>query len=166
MFEIKAEDRSYLRVMEQLELLGLDRKTRDKMLRRIGAQIAKTTRKNIRAQRDPDGSAWAKRKRGRGKLLKGFTQKLKHFQRDNNRTLVVGWPSARGRVAYEHHHGIAQESGLSARKRQAKQQNEPRKTDPATREQAKRCAISITASSLRGDRKEAKSPLWHGYEKT
>lgn len=45
MFEIKAEDRSYLRVMEQLELLGLDRKTRDKMLRRIGAQIAKTTRK-------------------------------------------------------------------------------------------------------------------------
>ncbi|EJL6603241.1 phage virion morphogenesis protein [Vibrio cholerae] len=158
MFEIKAEDRSYLRVMEQLELLGLDRKTREKMLRRIGAQIAKTTRKNIRAQRDPEGSAWAKRKRGRGKLLKGFTQKLKHFQRDNNRTLVVGWPSARGRVAYEHHHGIAQDSGLSARKRQAKQQNEPRKTDPATREQAKALRDLDYRLKPQGRQKRGKKP--------
>lgn len=98
-----------------------------------------------------------KRKRGRGKLLKGFTQKLKHFQRDNNRTLVVGWPSARGRVAYEHHHGIAQESGLSARKRQAKQQNEPRKTDPATREQAKALRDLDYRLKPQGRQKEAKA---------
>ena len=55
MLKIEADERSYLRLKEQLALLNLDKKTRQKMLKRIGTQIAKTTRKNIRAQRDPDG---------------------------------------------------------------------------------------------------------------
>ena len=126
MLEIDYEKRSLLRVKEQLKLLGLDRKARQKLLKRIGPQIVKITRKNIRAQRDPEGKAWKQRQKGRKKMLKGFTRKLKHYQRNNNRTLIVGWPSARGRVAYEHHHGIAQKSGLSARKRQAKKQGEPK----------------------------------------
>ncbi|MGY2573161.1 phage virion morphogenesis protein [Vibrio sp. C8] len=137
MLKIEADERSYLRLKEQLAVLNLDKKTRQKMLKRIGAQIAKTTRKNIRAQRDPEGRQWSKRKKGRKKMLRGFTQKLKHFQRDDNKTLLVGWPSARGKVAYEHQHGLAQKSGLSARKRQAKKAKEPNKNDPATKEQAK-----------------------------
>jgi phage virion morphogenesis protein len=137
MIKISPEKRSYLRALEQLSLLSLDKNTRRRLLNKLGAAIAKTTRKNIRANRDPEGHQWEKRKSGRGKMLKGFTKKLKHYQRNNNYNLFVGWPSARGSVAYQHQHGIAQESGLSARKRQAKKQKEPSKDDPATREQAK-----------------------------
>ena len=72
MLEIDYEKRSLLRVKEQLKLLGLDRKARQKLLKRIGPQIVKITRKNIRAQRDPEGKAWKQRQKGRKKMLKGF----------------------------------------------------------------------------------------------
>ncbi|WP_217510852.1 phage virion morphogenesis protein [Vibrio metschnikovii] len=158
MFEIKADERSYLRVKEQLDLLKLDRKTRQVMLRRIGAQIAKTTRKNIRAQKDPENRMWPKRKKGRKKMLRGFTQKLKHFQRNDSKTLLIGWPSARGRVAYEHHHGIAQSSGLSARKRQAKKQKEPSPKEPATKEQARALRDLDFRLKPQGRQKRGKKP--------
>lgn len=158
MLKIEADERSYLRAKEQLALLALDKKTRQKMLRRIGAQIAKTTRKNIRVQRDPEGRMWPQRKKGRRKMLKGFTQKLKHFQRDNSRTLFVGWPSARGSVAFDHHHGVAQKSGLSARKRQAKKNKEPKQTDPATKEQAKALRDLDFRLKPQGRQKRGKKP--------
>ncbi len=158
MLRIEADERSYLRAKEQLDLLVLDKKTRQRMLKRIGAQIAKTTRKNIRAQRDPEGRLWAKRKKGRKKMLKGYTQKLKHFQRDSNRTLYVGWPSARGKVAYQHQHGLAQKSGLSARKRQAKKDKEPRQTDPATKEQARALRDLDFRLKPQGRQKRGKKP--------
>ncbi len=158
MLKIEADERSYLRLKEQLAVLNLDKKTRQKMLKRIGAQIAKTTRKNIRAQRDPDGRQWSKRKKGRKKMLRGFTQKLKHFQRDSNRTLYVGWPSARGKVAYEHQHGLAQKSGLSARKRQAKKDQEPKQTDPATKEQARALRDLDFRLKPQGRQKRGKKP--------
>lgn len=158
MLKIEANERSFLRALEQIELLGLDRKTRQKMLQRIGAQIAKTTRKNIRAQRDPEGHAWKKRKRGRGKMLKGFTQKLKTFQRDNNQTLFVGWPSSRGLVAYQHQHGLAQKSGLSARKQQSRKQKEPKPTEPATKEQARALRDLDFRFAPQGRQKRGKKP--------
>ncbi len=158
MLRIEADERSYLRLEEQLRLLALDKKTRKKMLKRIGAQIAKTTRKNIRAQRDPDGRLWPHRKQGRRKMLKGFTQKLKHFQRDSNKTLLVGWPSARGSVAYQHHHGLAQKSGLTHRKRQAKKNKEPKQTDPATKEQAKALRDLDFRMKPQGRQKRGKKP--------
>ncbi|MBF4296907.1 phage virion morphogenesis protein, partial [Vibrio anguillarum] len=117
-----------------------------------------TTRKNIRANRDPEGNQWKKRQKGRGKMLKGFSKKLKHFQKDDNKTLLVGWPSARGSVAYQHHHGIGQESGLSARKRQAKKNKEPSKNDPATREQAKALRDLNFRLQPQGRQKRGKKP--------
>lgn len=158
MLQIRIDERSYLRAKEQLNLLGLDRNTRQRMLKRIGAQIAKTTRKNIRAQRDPNGHTWPKRKKGRKKMLRGFTQKLKHFQRDSNRKLLVGWPSARGSVAYEHQYGLAQKSGLSARKRQAKKNKEPKQTDPATKEQARSLRDLDFRLQPQGRQKRGKKP--------
>ncbi|MDE1328495.1 phage virion morphogenesis protein [Vibrio aestuarianus] len=158
MIRISADERSYLRAIEQINLLKLDRKTRQRMLKKLGAAVAKTTRKNIRANRDPEGSQWKKRQKGRGKMLKGFTKKLKHFQKDDNKTLLVGWPSARGSVAYQHHHGLAQESGLSARKRQAKKNNEPNKNDPATREQAKALRDLNFRLQPQGRQKRGKKP--------
>lgn len=137
MLEIRADRRSVLRAKEQLELLMLDKKTRTRVLKEVGKYMTREAKKNIRAQRNPDGSPWAKRKKGRRKMLRGLTKKLKHFQKDNNRTLVVGWPTRRGTVALAHHTGKAERSGLHQRFQQAKQTKEPKKTDSATREQAK-----------------------------
>lgn len=158
MFRITAEQRSYLRAVEQIELLALDRKTRQRILKKLGVQVAKTTRKNIRAQRDPEGKAWTKRKKGRGKMLTGFTKKLKHFQRENNKTVVIGWPSARGRVAYEHQNGLAQTTGLTARKRQARKQKEPKPTENASREQAKALRDLDFRLKPQGRQKRGKKP--------
>ncbi|MDO6706148.1 phage virion morphogenesis protein [Photobacterium sp. 1_MG-2023] len=158
MIEVKADKQSYLRVKESLELLALDKKARQRILRKVGTQIAKTTRKNIRAQRGPDGQQWKQRQRGRGKMLRGFTKKLKHFQRNNSFDLFVGWPSARGSVAYQHHHGLSQSSGLTARKRQAKKQKEPKPDDPATREQAKALRDLDYRFEPQGRQKRGKKP--------
>jgi phage virion morphogenesis protein len=158
MIQISAEHRSYLRALEQLALLTLDKKTRQRLLNKLGSTVAKNTRKNIRANRDPDGHQWKKRQKGRGKMLKGFTKKLKHYQRNNNYDLFVGWPSARGSVAYQHQYGIAQESGLTARKRQAKKQKEPSKDDPATREQARALRDLDFRFKPQGRQKRGKKP--------
>ncbi|MFS1463865.1 phage virion morphogenesis protein [Vibrio lentus] len=158
MLEIRADKRSYLRVQEQFELLKLNKKARSRVLKELGKYITKTTKKNIRAQRDPDGTPWAKRKKGRKKMLRGFTTRLKHFQKDNNRTLVVGWPSRRGSVALAHHTGEAEQSGLHQRFKQAKKAKEPKKTDPATREQAKELRDLGYRLPPQGRQKRGKKP--------
>lgn len=158
MYEIRADKRSYLRVKEQFELLKLDKKARARVLKELGKYITKTTKKNIRAQRDPDGKWWSKRKKGRRKMLRGFTKKLKHFQKDNNRVLVVGWPSRRGTVALAHHTGEAEKSGLQQRFKQAKKAKEPKKTDPATREQAKELRDLGYRLPPQGRQKRGKKP--------
>jgi len=135
--EIKADRKSYLRLKEQLELIGLDTKKRKRLLKKVGQQIAKKTKQNIRAQRDPEGRAWRKRKKGKKKMFKKLVNKIKHFQRNNNRDLYVGWPTRRGIVASNHHEGKVENSGLRERFKQGRKSNEPKKTDPATREQAK-----------------------------
>lgn len=158
MIEIKADKRSYLRLKEQLKLIGLDEKKRKRLLKKVGQQIAKKTKQNIRAQRDPDGHQWRKRKKGKKKVLKGFTKKLKHFQKNNNHTLVIGWPSRRGTVALEHHTGRKEKSGVSSRFRQSQKNNEPKKTDPATREQAKELRELGWRLPRQGRQKRGKKP--------
>lgn len=158
MLEIRADKRSYLRVQEQFELLKLNKKARSRVLKELGKYITKTTKNNIRAQRDPDGTPWAKRKKGRKKMLRGFTKRLKHFQKDNNRTLVVGWPSRRGSVALAHHTGEAEQSGLQQRFKQAEKAKEPKKTDPATRKQAKELRDLGFRLPPQGRQKRGKKP--------
>ncbi|PMJ92855.1 phage virion morphogenesis protein [Vibrio sp. 10N.261.55.A7] len=158
MLQVKADERSFLRAKEQIELLMLDRKTRTRLYRKLGAQLVKKTKANIRAQRNPDGSPWKKRKNGKKKVLQGFTRKVKHFQKNSNRDLYVGWPSARGRVARQHHYGIAERSGLSKRRRQAARNKEPKKTDKATREQAKQLRDLGFRLKPEGRQKRGKKP--------
>ncbi len=158
MITFKADERSFLRAKEQLTLVGLPTKSRQRILKEIGKVIAKQTKKNIRAQRDPEGRSWKKRKNGRKKVLRGFTKKLKHYQRKSNREVVIGWPSARGTIAQAHHSGIDEPSGLSKRKRQAKKQNEPTKNDPATRDQAKELRDLGYRLEKQGRQKRGKKP--------
>lgn len=158
MFAVTADKKSFLRAKEQLKLLGLPKKSRQRILKEIGKVIARQTKKNIRAQRDPEGRAWKKRKNGRKKVLRGFTRKLKHYQRDSNRVVHIGWPSARGNVAQAHHSGLSEQSGLTKRKRQANRQKEPKKTDPATREQARELRDLGYRLEPQGRQKRGKKP--------
>ena len=155
---IRADKGSYLRVKEQLELLRLDKKTRTRVLKEVGKYMTREAKKNIRAQRNPDGSPGAKRKKGRRKMMRGFTKKIKHYQIENNRVLVVGWPSRRGTVALAHHTGEPESSGLNKRFQQAKKSKEPKKTDPATREQAKELRDLGYRLPPQGRQKRGKKP--------
>jgi len=156
--EVRVDKKSYLRVQEQLELLKLDKKARKRVLRALGRYVTTKTKADIRAQRDPDGKPWAKRKKGRRKMLRGFTKKLKQYQQDDNRTLVVGWPTKRGSVALAHHTGEAEQSGLQKRFNQAKKAKEPKKTDAATREQAKELRALGYRLPPQGRQKRGKKP--------
>ncbi|WP_375750943.1 phage virion morphogenesis protein [Vibrio sp. HN007] len=158
MIEFDANDKSFLRAKEQLELLGLPKKSRQRILKELGKYYTKQTRKNIRAQRGPDGAPWKKRQKGRRKMMRGFTKKLKHFHKNKNWDLFVGWPSARGTVAFAHHHGKEEQSGLTKRKRQAKKKKEPSKSEPATREQAKELRDLDYRLPKQGRQKRGKKP--------
>lgn len=158
MIEVRADRRSYLRLREQLELIGLDQKKRRKILKKIGQYVTKKTKKDIRAQRDPDGRAWRKRKRGKKKMFKGLVNKLAHFQKNSNREVYIGWPSRRGIVASSHHEGKVEKSGLKDRVRQGKKLKEPKKDDPATREQAKELREAGYRLAAQGRQKRGKKP--------
>jgi len=158
MLEIRAESRSYLRLREQLELISLNKKKRTKILKKLGQHITKKTKKNIRANKNPDGSPWPARKKGRKKMLKGFTKKLKHYQRDNNKTLFVGWPSRRGAIALAHQEGKSESSGFNKRFKQTKKSNEPKKDDPASREQAKELRAAGYRLAQQGRQRRGKKP--------
>lgn len=158
MFEVKADKRSYLRVKEQLELIMLDKKSRKRVLAQIGRYTKKHTQQNMRNQQDPEGHRWKKRKRGRAKMFKKLARKIKYFQRDNNRTVYIGWPGFSGYVAAKHHSGENEESSLKARFVQAKQKKEPKKTDPATRDQAKELRDLGYRLPPQGRQKRGKKP--------
>ncbi|MFT6986892.1 MAG: phage virion morphogenesis protein [Psychromonas sp.] len=158
MIEVRADRRSYLRLREQLELIGLDKPKRQKILKKLGQYITKKTKKNIRANRDPEGKAWPGRKKGNKKMLRGFTKKLKHYQRDSNRTLYVGWPTRRGAIALAHQEGKKEQSGFNKRFKQTKKNREPKKTDPATREQAKELRAAGFRLPAQGRQRRGRKP--------
>lgn len=158
MIKISADKKSFLRLKEQLALLMLDKKTRTRILKSIGKQVVKRTKKNIRAQRNPDGSAWAKRKNGRKKMMLGFLKKLKHYQKDNNKTVVIGWPSRRGKVALAHHTGKTEQSGVKQLYKQSKKNKEPKSTDPASRSQAKELRDAGYRLEPRGRQRRGQKP--------
>ena len=158
MIEIRADKRSYLRLKEQLALISLDKKRRQKILKKLGQYITKKTKKDIRANRDPDGKQWQGRKKGRKKMLRGFAKKLKHYQRDSNHTLFIGWPSRRGSVALAHQEGKVEKSGFNKRFQQTKKNREPKKNDPATRDQAKELRDLGFRLAAQGRQKRGRKP--------
>lgn len=141
MIRISPDERSYLRAIEQINLLMLDSKTRKRILNTLGKYQTQTTKKNIKEQRTPEGKHWKKRKRGKAKMMKGLQRKVKYRQQNNNTTLVVGWLGFSSYVAHRHHTGNKQKSSVKAKlienKKKKKDGKAHDKNDPATRIQAK-----------------------------
>ncbi|MGI2872252.1 phage virion morphogenesis protein [Vibrio fluvialis] len=156
MIQVRADERSYLRLIEQLKLLFLNQKSRKRILNSLGKQLKKKTKANMRSQRDPDGHAWKKRKRGRGKMFKGLQKKVSFRQTNNNRDLQVGWFGFSSYVAARHHLGKSEQSGIWQIKKAEKEELD--KDSSATRVQAKQLKELNYRLEPQGTQKRGKKP--------
>lgn len=157
MLNVSYDKKSYLRLKEKLALLQLDAKTRKRILRAIGKSSRDDNKKRIRAQQDPEGHGWKARQRGNKKMMKGFTKKLK-YQVKNAKFVEVGFPTRRGYIAYQHQFGLPQEFDVQGRFREGKKKKEPKKTDPATKQQAKELRDAGYRMKPEGRQKRGKKP--------
>lgn len=71
MIEVQVKD---FGVAESLKLLALPAAKRKRLLWRAAKGIVKLSKANIRNQQTPDGTSWERRKRGKGKMLRGLGQ--------------------------------------------------------------------------------------------
>ncbi|MEZ9233250.1 phage virion morphogenesis protein [Vibrio amylolyticus] len=158
MLQVKADERTFLRAKEQIDLLMLDRKTRTRLYRRLGAQLVKKTKANIRAQRNPDGSPWKRRKRGKGKMFKGLQRKVKHRQFNNNRDLKVGWFGFSSFVASRHHYGKGEKHRFTEKIDKDRRDEKIDKNSPASRVQAKNLRELDFRLKPQGNQRRGKKP--------
>ena len=61
---------------DQLNLLALPPKKRQRLVWRAANEMKKLAARNVRQQQDPNGNAWAPRKRGKRKMLRGLPKLL------------------------------------------------------------------------------------------
>ncbi|MCJ2164652.1 MULTISPECIES: virion morphogenesis protein [unclassified Pseudodesulfovibrio] len=125
-----------LRLREQLALVALPRRTRRNITMRMGREIIKEAKTNIRQQRTTYGRSMEGRKdtRKRRKLLRGFGRGLKPFMRGSDRVDVTWSNSMTAQLADRHQNGIAEQWTASKAR---KVYGVPDYSKPATREQAK-----------------------------
>lgn len=64
------------RSKDQLNLLALPPKKRQRLVWRAANELKKLAARNVRGQQDPNGNPWAPRKRGRRKMLRGLPKLL------------------------------------------------------------------------------------------
>jgi phage virion morphogenesis protein len=64
------------RSKEQLNLLALPPKKRQRLVWRAANEMKKLAARNVRSQQDPNGNPWAPRKRGKRKMLRGLPKLL------------------------------------------------------------------------------------------
>ena len=144
-----------LRLSEQLALVALPRRTRRNITMRMGREIVKEAKANIRQQRTTSGRSMEGRKdtRKRRKLLRGFGRGLKPFMRGSDRVDVTWGSSVTAQLADRHQNGIA-EQWTPAKAR--KVYGVPDYSKPATRAQAK-------ALKAEGYRLRVKKPRGKGH---
>ncbi|MGE6107891.1 phage virion morphogenesis protein [Aeromonas sobria] len=64
------------RSKDQLNLLALPPKKRQRLVWRAANEMKKLAARNVRGQQDPNGNPWAPRKRGKRKMLRGLPKLL------------------------------------------------------------------------------------------
>lgn len=121
-----------LNVEKRLKLLQLPPRKRRQILGGIGREIKRQSIRNLRAQRDVEGRAWAPRKRGNDRKL------LRRLSRQVQANFVtpdfvdVGF---KGAVAYQQHEGISKVMSGAAMAKESGARGHYE--DPATKKQAK-----------------------------
>ena len=109
------------RSKEQLNLLALPPKQRQRLVWRAANELKKLAARNVRGQQDPNGNAWAPRKRGRRKMLRGLPKLLRiHAPRQDVAELgfTKGTMSAHaGVIAGTHQKGHTYQVTAASRRR-------------------------------------------------
>ncbi len=120
-------------ISNEMALLAMPAGARKRILKNTGRAIQKASRERIKSQTTLDGSAMAKRKYGKGKVLKRMGKGLK-FDASPNK-VVVTWPNKGvARTAYRHQYGIPE---TFTPKKLRKIYGKPDYDQQATRKQAK-----------------------------
>lgn len=122
-----------LSFQQEVSLRMLHPKKRTRLLGKLGRHLAKQNRKNIRANKDPDGQAWQQRSTGNKKMMRKMSKQLK--TKANSKQTTLYFPGAAGRIASKHHYGVSEKWTAAKAK---KVYGTPNYDDPATRRQAKR----------------------------
>lgn len=121
---------------EQLQLLSLRRPQRRKLLREIGKEASRQTKRNIVKQQSPDGKPWQSRKGGgRGKMLKKLSKRLKAYPADKEVTIKY-WHNGVGKTAFRHHYG-GEEKWWKKRWKEEREEKGITGDEPVTRHMAK-----------------------------
>lgn len=122
-----------LGVMRSLELLTLPAGRRKRVFKKVSQGARKIVRCNMRQQKTIGGSAFAKRKVGRGKMLRKLGRTLGVSAQASGATLT--WRNAlTAQIAYRQHHGVAEPFNAA---KMARINPRPDHDAPATRKQAK-----------------------------
>jgi hypothetical protein len=133
---IRSDEKSRLRLREQLDLLALPPAKRRRLMNGLAKQVRLDARGNIRTQRTIEGRAMEPRKdkRKRRKLLMGLGKGLTTRHKGNLHAEVTWKNAMTAKIAYQHQHGIA-ETWTAGRARRV--YGVPNYKAPATHDQAR-----------------------------
>ncbi len=132
---LDTDQKSTLRLMDQIDVLTMGPVQRRKLLRHIGKETRADLRNNIRRQQTVTGSAMApraskKKKRMFRKMAKGTVTRIQNDHQAN-----VTWKQAgQAKVAFRNHHGISEDFTAA---KAARVYGVPNYKKPATPAQAK-----------------------------
>ncbi|HHP5491527.1 TPA: phage virion morphogenesis protein [Aeromonas veronii] len=128
------------RSKDQLNLLAMQPKKRQRLVRRAAKEMQKLAARNVRQQQDPNGNAWAPSKRGKRKMLRGLP-KLLVIHEPSQDVAELGFKKGSmnvhaGVVANTHQKGHTYKVTAASRRRIAPSSGG--KSKPASKAQARR----------------------------
>jgi phage virion morphogenesis protein len=130
---VKIDITGHLEVKKQLQLLQLPAAKRRRLLGQVGRKVRTYSRRRLREQRDLNGQPWQARKKGKRKMLRGLSKKMRSKATPEKAAIDFKDPITAG-IAYKHQHGVTEH--WNAQKAE-KVYGQPDYDAPATRAQTK-----------------------------
>lgn len=156
MIKVSILESDLLSIQQMVELRMLTPKKRTRLLGKLSRHVAKQNRKNIRANKDPDGRAWKQRSKGNKKMMRKMSKQLK--TKANSKEATLYFPGVAGRIASAHHYGESERWTASKAK---EKYGTPKYNAPATRLQAKRLReLGYTIAAKRKGKRKKPSLNW------
>lgn len=132
-FNIRYDRQHATQIHQDIAVMQLPATARKRLFRSAGRRYLKSSRDNLRQQKNIDGTPFEKRKYGKSKLLKNMGKSLKFFPSSHAVTLT--WPNKTvAKLGYRHQFGIDEVMTAS---RMVKIHGQPDYQAPATKKQAK-----------------------------
>lgn len=153
---IDVNSRDILGALDRLALLELPKPKRTWILKELGRAEIRNTQKNIRQQKNSDGTPMARRKNGkRTKMFQRMANGLEPYVIDDSHTLNLTWKNKlTARIAARHSAGQTQKMTVQQVRRRF---GEPSYKAPASKGQAKKLR-EIGFTVRQGKKRKTKKP--------